>query len=74
MAAGAYIFSSGTLALVSAFHPSYVEQRWHLVLVYIAMLLTCFVMNVSGSSKLSALDIPTECLVRRSSSSAFSTV
>lgn len=48
MAAGAYIFSSGTLALVAAFHPSYVEQRWHLVLVYIAMLLTCFVMNVSG--------------------------
>ncbi|GAA5879992.1 hypothetical protein JCM3774_005469 [Rhodotorula dairenensis] len=46
MAAGAYIFSSGTLALVSAFHPSYVEQRWHLVLVYIAMLLTCFVVNI----------------------------
>ncbi|GAA5993504.1 hypothetical protein JCM10908_000621 [Rhodotorula pacifica] len=46
MAAGAYIFGSGCLALVAAFHPSYVEQRWHLVLVYIAMLLSCFVMNI----------------------------
>lgn len=46
LAAGAFIFSSGTLALVSAFNPSYVEQRWHVVLVYIAVMLSCFVLNV----------------------------
>ncbi|BGP57305.1 hypothetical protein JCM8202v2_004945 [Rhodotorula sphaerocarpa] len=46
LAAGAYIFSSGTLALATAFHPEYVQQRWHVVLVYILVMLTCFVLNI----------------------------
>ncbi|GAA6014334.1 hypothetical protein JCM11491_005044 [Sporobolomyces phaffii] len=46
IAAGAYIFSSGVLGLVVAYHPDYVQQPWHLVLLYLGMLLVFFFTNL----------------------------
>ncbi|GAA5897071.1 uncharacterized protein JCM6883_006568 [Sporobolomyces salmoneus] len=46
LAAGEYIFASGVLGLVVAYHPDYVQQPWHLVLLYLGMVFLFFLINV----------------------------
>ncbi|GAA6061213.1 hypothetical protein JCM10212_001534 [Sporobolomyces blumeae] len=46
IAAGAYIFASGILGLVTAYHPDYVQEPYHLVLIYLGCLLVFFLMNI----------------------------
>ncbi|GAA5823962.1 hypothetical protein JCM11251_003360 [Rhodosporidiobolus azoricus] len=46
IAAGAYIFASGLLGIAVAFRPDYVAEDWHLVLVYLGLLLVFFAINL----------------------------
>ncbi|GAA5951990.1 hypothetical protein JCM3765_005161 [Sporobolomyces pararoseus] len=46
LAAGSYIFSSGVLGLVVAYVPTYEQKAWHLVLLYLGMVLAFFLINV----------------------------
>ncbi|GAA5961240.1 hypothetical protein JCM21900_005578 [Sporobolomyces salmonicolor] len=46
IAAGVYIFASGILGIAVAWHPTYEQKNWHLVLLYLGLLVIFFFANL----------------------------